>query len=74
MIEGVDDIVLDSIKGHRTSKVISVNLSPTAEPRNAIYVRNLYKSYGTGKDRSTILRSLDMTVKQGTMYFLIINL
>lgn len=67
MTEEVNDIVVDSIKAHRTS---SYKPSPTAESRNAIYVRNLYKSYGTGKNRSTILRSLDMTVKQGTMYMI----
>jgi len=33
----------------------------------AVYVRNASKSYGVGKRRSTVLRSLDMNVKKGTM-------
>ena len=33
----------------------------------AVCVHNAHKSYGLGKNRSTILRSLDMTVQKGTM-------
>lgn len=33
----------------------------------AVYVRNGFKSYGMGKQRSTVLRNLAMNVKKGTM-------
>lgn len=37
----------------------------------AIYVRNASKSYGVGKRRAQVLRSLDMNVKKGTMYVVV---
>jgi hypothetical protein len=37
------------------------------EVGSAVYVRNALKCYGFGKRQSNILKSLNMTVKKGTM-------
>ena len=37
------------------------------EVGSAVYVRNAFKNYGFGKRQSNILKSLNMTVKKGTM-------
>ena len=44
-----------------------VNESEITDVNKAVIVQNASKSYGVGKRRSSILRSLDMTVQKGTM-------
>jgi len=44
-----------------------VNESEITGVKKAVIVQNASKSYGVGKRRSFILRSLDMTVQKGTM-------
>lgn len=55
--------------------MIPLNLSEEAHHHDsngevgysAVYVRNALKCYGFGKRQSNILKSLNMTVKKGTM-------
>ena len=48
--------------------VVEPNNQEVVDAANsAVYVRSAQKSYGIGKRRSNILKSLNMTVKKGTM-------
>ncbi|XP_065560210.1 ABC transporter G family member 20-like isoform X2 [Artemia franciscana] len=75
VLPSIDDLSDKAISS--TVSEVSVSDPSVSEPDSdmaivdAVYVRNAVKSYGVGKKRSHVLKSLDMTLRKGTIYGLL---